>query len=246
MDNITIILVTSVLPSHPNTRVIDETMKAIRTQLPNVEIIMQIDGLREEQLDRKENYDEYKTQVLWKCLHEWDNVLPIVFTEHSHQSTMMRETIDLIKTPLMLYVEGDAPLTPDRDIDWDKCVQYILDGSASTIRFHHEEVLPKEHESLMIGQPENGFRKTFQWSQRPHLSTVRYYKDVVLPSVKERAFIEDTFHGIVHQDWIVDGKIGWYRHRLVIYYPKDGLQRSYHIDGREGGLKYTSDDEIRL
>ena len=44
--DITIVLVTSVLPSHPNTDIIDETIKSIRFHFPDNEIIMQIDGLR--------------------------------------------------------------------------------------------------------------------------------------------------------------------------------------------------------
>lgn len=243
-DLITVVIPTSVLPSHPKTYIIDETIENIRVHLPDVEIILQIDGLRSEQEDRKADYDEYKTKVLWDCLHKYKNVLPIVFDEHSHQSDMMRETIDKIRTPLLLYVEGDAPLTPDRPIDWQKCIDFIMDGKANTIRFHHENVLPTEHEGLMIGGPENGFRKTYQWSQRPHLSTVDYYKDVVLPKIPPKSFIEDTFHGTVHNDWADKGLLGWYKHRLWIYYPENGIQRSYTTDGRQGTKKFTSDDEV--
>lgn len=244
-DKITVILVTSVLPSHPSTHIVDETIQSIRKHLPKAEIIMQIDGLREEQIDRKEDYDNYKSQILWDCLHKYDNVLPIVFDEFSHQTDMMKQTIDLIKTPLMLYVEGDCPLVTDRHIDWQRCIDYIEDGSANTIRFHFENVLPKEHLPLMIGQ-DGLFLKTIQWSQRPHLSSVVYYRDTVLPTVRERFFIEDTYHGVVMNDWYTDGKYGWNKHKLVIYYPDDGVNiaRSYTTDGREGGLKFTSDDEV--
>lgn len=244
MNDITVVLVTSVLPSHPNTSIIDETLSTIRHHLPDSEVIMQIDGLRQEQLDRKDDYDRYKDEILYRCLHTYSNVVPFVFDEHMHQSGMLRETINEIKTPLMLYVEGDAPLTPDNPIDWQKCVSYIKDGHANTIRFHHEKVLPREHEGLMSGGAVDGFRKTYQWSQRPHLSTVRYYKDVVMPTLPEKNFIEDTFHGIVHNDWISDAMIGWYRHRLVVYWPNNkNIQRSYHTDGRAGTRKFTSDDE---
>ncbi len=247
MDDITVILVTSVLPSHPSTHVIDETIQSIRHHLPNAEIIMQIDGLRDEQSDRKADYDDYKNQILWKCLHEYRNVLPIVFDTHQHQSGMMKQTIELVKTPLLLYIEGDAPLVTDLDIDWEKCKQFIYDGHANTIRYHFEGVIPKEHEGLMLGETD-GFMKTVQWSQRPHLSSTLYYKDVVLPNTVERLFIEDTFHGRVMNDWNDNGQIGWNKHRLWIYYPSHGknIKRSYHLDGRAGGKKFTSDDEVGL
>ena len=243
-DQITVIVVSSVLPSHPDTRIIDETIQSVRHHLPKSEIILQIDGLRDEQIDRRDDYDEYITRVLWKSLHEWTNVLPIVFDEFSHQSTMMQKTFEYIRTPLLLYVEGDCPLVTDKKIDWEKCVDYITEGNANTIRFHHEAVLPKEHLPLMVGQ-DDIFLKTIQWSQRPHLSSVVYYRDTVVPTIPPRSFIEDSYHGIVMNDWYVDGKFGWNKHRLVIYYPDEkDFKRSYTTDGREGGLKFTSDDEV--
>ncbi len=241
-DFITVVIPTSVLPSHPELYIIEETIQNIRVHLPDVEIILQIDGLRSEQEDRKTDYDEYKTQILWDCLHKYKNVLPVVFDEHSHQSDMMRETIDKIRTPLLLYVEGDAPLTPDRPIDWQKCVDFIMDGEANTIRFHHEAVIPTEHNHLML-KTKDKFLQTIQFSQRPHLSTVAYYRDIVLPKIPAKSFIEDTFHSVVQQDYYEDGLIGWYKHRLWIYMPGDDIKRSYHLDGRDGGRKYTSDDE---
>lgn len=245
--DISVIIVTSVLPSHPSTEIIDETIQSIRHHLPDSEIFLQIDGLREEQEDRIEDYNLYKEKLLWNCLHKYKNVLPILFDVHSHQSTMMKKTFDYIKTPLMLYIEGDTPLVTDNSIDWKSCKDMIYTGKANTIRFHFEATIPKEHEHLMIDIKGN-FIKTVQWSQRPHLSSVIYYRDIIMPNIPARSFIEDTFHGVVHSDFIDDGKLGWYKHRLWIYYPNNGenIKRSYHLDGRAGTLKFTSDDEVGL
>jgi hypothetical protein len=245
-NDVTIILATSVLPSHPSTKMIDETIKSVRVHFPTNEIIMQIDGLRKEQSDRRKDYDEYKNRILWKCLHEYKNVVPIIFDEHSHQSTMMRNTIDLIQTSLILYVEADAPLTIDQPIDWQKCLDLIEYEKANTIRFHFETSIPEPHQHLMLGL-EDGFMKTSQWSQRPHLTRVKYYKKIVLPSCKDKFFIEDTFHGKVQDDISPYGYFnedGWNTHKLWIYHPKGSIKRSYHLDGREGGRKFTSDDDI--
>jgi hypothetical protein len=244
--DVTIIIPTSVIPSHPKTDMIDETIKSIRVHFPDNEIIMQIDGLRKEQKHRKKDYDEYKNKILWKCLHEYKNVLPIIFEEHSHQTTMMRKTINEIQTSLLLYVEGDAPLTPDQPIDWDKCLDLMEYGSANTIRFHHETAIPESHNHLMLGV-ENGFMKTSQWSQRPHLSLVKYYREVILPSSDEKTFIEDKFHGKVQDDifpYDIFSQDGWDKHKLWIYYPEGNIKRSYHLDGREGTQKFTKDDEV--
>ena len=234
-NDITIVVATSVLPSHPDTDIIDETISTIRSHFPDNEIILQMDGLREERLARKADYDEYKSKVLWKCMHEWKNVLPIIFDEHCHQTTMMKRTIDLINTEAMLYVEGDAPITPDCEIDWQKCLDMLEYNKANTIRFHFEAVIPHEHSHLMFGL-EDGFMKTIQWSQRPHLSTVKYYREMVLPVSNEKTFIEDKFHGVVQDD-------GWDKHKLWIYHPEGNIKRSYHLDGRRGTQKFTSDDD---
>ena len=245
--DITVVLVTSVIPSHPETYIVEETIKSIRHHLPDSEIILQIDGLREEQAHSKEQYDEYKTRMLWKCLHEYKNITPVIFDEYSHQSTMMKETIDMIKTPLMLYVEGDTPLVTDRDIDWTACINFIEGEMANTIRFYHEEYVPSAHDWLMmdlVGE----FLQTVQWSQRPHLSSVSYYKNFVLANIPERTFIEDYMHGEAYEDYIIPwreskSKSGWYKHKLWIYYPSEtASKRSYHLDGRKGLRKYTPDD----
>jgi len=234
-DNITAIVVTSVLPSHPDTKILDETIDSIRFHLPENEIILQIDGLRKERLGRKDDYDEFKSRILWKCMHEWKNVLPVVFDRHSHQTTMMKKTIDLVQTASMLYVEGDTPLVTDMPIDWDSCLDMLEHGRANTIRFHFESFIPKEHDHLMLGMEDN-FMKTVQWSQRPHLSLTEYYRKVVLAFSEEYTFIEDRFHGKVQDD-------GWGLHKLWIYHPEVNIKRSYHLDGRAGTRKFTSDDE---
>jgi len=63
-NDITAILVTSILPSHPNTHILDETLSSIRAHLPENEIILQIDGLRDERLNRKKDYDEDRKSVV--------------------------------------------------------------------------------------------------------------------------------------------------------------------------------------
>jgi len=241
--DITIILPTSVLPSHPKTTIIDQTLSDIREHFPDNEIILQIDGLRREQTSRKNDYDEYKNRVLWKCLHEDKNILPVVFSRFSHQTTMMNKTIWLINKPLLLYVEADAPLVVDREIDWEKCLDMFETDRANTIRFHFEASIPEEHEHLMLGI-QDGFMKTIQWSQRPHLSTVSYYRDIVLPRSSQKTFIEDRFHGIVQDDYKSFGEGGWDIHKLWIYHPEGDIKRSYHLDGRAGGRKYTGDDVV--
>jgi len=244
INDITIIIPTSVSPVHPSTEIIDEVIRSIRQYFPENEIILQIDGLRKEQKHRKEQYDEYKNRVLWKCLHEYNNVLPVVFEKHSHQSTMMKETIDLINTPVMFYIEGDIALQDNLDIDWQHIMDMLDNGSAYTVRFYSfNKFIEPAHMYLMLEQ-EGDFVKTFQWSQQPHLSHVKYYRDVVLPNTVPNLFIEDKFYGKVFAD-CHETLERWDEHRLWLYNPqnKDDVRVVNNLDGRKGLKKFTSDDE---
>jgi hypothetical protein len=257
-SDVTIIVPTSYIPSHPSTKIIETTIKNTRFHFPDNEIILQIDGLRSEQSDYKKDYDEYKNRVLWKCLHEWENVLPIIFDEHSHQSTMMKKTINLVQTPLILYIEGDLPLRTDRDIDWNKCLDMFEYNKANTIRFYLREEMPQEHEHMMCGQ-EDSFIKTVQWSQNPHLSFTSYYKDIILPNVGETNYIEDEFYGkaqtdceylpeeepVIEEPYVFKIR-NWEAHKMFIYYPDNGqnISRVLHLDGRQSTKKFTQDDDF--
>jgi len=248
-NNITVIIPSSPIKSHPSTEIIEQTISDIRQQLPDAEIIITFDGIREEQKEYKERYEEYIRRVLWKCNFEWHNVLPIVFEEHEHQARMMREALEYVRTPLILYVEHDAPITPDRTFNWMDCCLAILSGEANVIRFHHEALILPDHEHMMIGEPKYVFgtarlQRTYQWSQRPHLASVAFYRKVLEDHFHpdSRTMIEDVLHGVLEESFKKDKLMGWYNFRVWIYTPEDeDIKRSYHIDGRKDDPKFEMD-----
>lgn len=240
MDNITVIVVTSPIPSHPDTRVIDETVSTIRTHLPDSEIIFCIDGVREEQEDRRKNYVEYTRRLLWKINNEWGNAVPLLFEEHQHQAKMTRKALELVKTPLILFVEHDTPITPDREIPFQELGEVILSGKANLIRFHYEALVLDVHKHLMIGEPEGNLWATAQFSQRPHLASVNYYRHILDTYFTPGAttFIEDRMYGVIETSFFERGKPAWDEHRLWIYHPEGDIKRSYTTDGREDDPKF--------
>jgi hypothetical protein len=65
--------------------------------------------------------------------------------------------------------------------------------------------------------------------------------------IEDFVFIEDTTHGRIQDDispYEVFSEDGWNKHKLWIYHPEGNIKRSYHLDGRQGTRKYTSDDLI--
>lgn len=244
---VTAVVVASPIPSHPSSAVLDETLASIREHLPGVEILVLFDGVRREQEHRRDAYEEHQRAFQWQSRFHRHNVLPVRFERHTHQAGMLRAALPMVKTPLLLFMEADTPLSPAETlpIDWAGCCRVILGGHADVVRFHHEASIPRSHRSLMLdGAPHmvDGVPliRTAQWSQRPHLASVAYYRGVLSQHFSEdaRTMIEDVMHGVVQEAWHVDGEQGWYRHRVCIYAPDGSMVRSRHLDGREGDPKY--------
>jgi len=244
-QEITVLMPTSVIPSHPSTEIIDETIASVRHFLPEAEILLMIDGLRSEQSDRYDDYEEYKRRILWKSAHEWDNVTPILFSEFSHQATMTRETLKKVNTPTVLFVEHDTPLTTDCEIPFDEIIQIIQKDQADIIRLNHESHVLSEHESLYLDENAQGtsgipLRRTAQWSQRPHVGNTTYYRRMLEDNFARTAktMIEDKMHGVVQQKYDLLGKAGWNQNRLFMYAPEGNQKRSYTTDGRKDDPKF--------
>ncbi len=239
---ITAVVPVSPIKSHPGTDILVETLGSIRYHLPDAELFVTFDGVRPEQEDLRADYDEHIRRVLWLLDHYYGNALPFLFDEHHHQTGMMRSVLDHVETPLILYVEQDAPLVVDEPIDWDLVSGYITGGKSNLVRFHHEAHIPPDHKHLMHGW-ELDFTQTSQWSQRPHLASTAYYRRIMESyfSPKACSFIEDKMHSVAQEAFKIDGMGGWNQHRLHIYTPPGNIKRSYHLDGRAGGPKF--DDE---
>lgn len=231
-DDLVVVIPTSPIPSNPSTKIIEETIDSVRVHT-DAPIIITIDGVREEQKDSEYRYREYVRKLLWLCNFKYENVLPVIFGKHMHQSGMIRTVLRNISIPLILYVEHDTPLTPDMDLELDKLKEVIKSGESNLIRFHFEALIPKAHKHLMIGKPKNGLLKTKQWSQRPHLASTEYYRRIMKDYFSNVAncFIEDRMHSFLQSD-------EWEDHKVHIYHPEGNIKRSYNLDGRKDDKKF--------
>ncbi len=239
--NVTVLIPTSPIPSHPDTAMIEQTVDSVRHHLPDAEIILMADGVRPEQEHRRADYEAYLHRVLCLSANGWGAAVPLLFDEHQHQAGMTRRALDLVRTPLVLFVEHDTPLCADEVIDWAACEAAVMGGELNTVRFHFEAVIPVEHSYLMVDEAPvevGGLSciRTRQWSQRPHLASTRYYRRMLADPVwfppDARTMIEDVQHSpVMHQPWA--------DHKVAIYAPVEGhLKRSWNLDGREDDEKY--------
>jgi hypothetical protein len=243
VDQITVVIPTSPIPSHPSTTIIQETIASVRWHLPDSPILIQVDGLRPEQEQLRESYDSYR-QILQHIANAQANIRLENFGTFQHQAAMMKKTIGLIETPLMIYVEHDTPLCENAFIDWDGMCREVLSGNVNSLRLHHYDLghIHPEHEYLMLPK-RRGFVPyipTVQWSQRAHLTTPDFYRRVLSYFGSEsRTMIEDHIYEVIMRQVLASGKqAAWESWRLAIYAPEGHIKRSRDLNGRAGGPKF--------
>lgn len=233
MSNLTVLIPTSPIPSHPSTAILDETISNIR-KYTDAKIIIMFDGVHESLESRREAYEEYYSVVFMKK-ELYGNCTIVRFPEHNHQSMMTRYVLcNLVKTPLVMFCEHDT--SPIGDIPFEDICNWIeSSGNINCIRFNIFEKTPAEHDYLMLGYASfRGVmaRKTIQWSQRPHIAKTEWYIKILETYFKDqnqRSMIEDVMHSVVQTAYEAQGQDTF---GLAIYTPEGNQLRSYHSDGR--------------
>ena len=241
---VTVVITTSPTIHNPELDHLEAVIDSVRHHLPDSEIILVADGVRPEQETLRDDYEEYLRRVLWKAntSHWWRNVLPVLLHSWGHQALATRRALEEVTTPLILFVEHDTPLTAD-PIDWDAATRVVYGGELDLLRFYHEAQIHPDHEHLMLDAPRvTGlpYVRTVQWSQRPHLASLRFYKRILDEYFGQdsRTMIEDVMHSVVQVHYNEWGEEGWNNFRLGLYHP-DGIEkRSDHLDTRSGAPKY--------
>lgn len=237
MSDITIIIPTSPIPSHPSTAILDETIFNLR-QYTDCKIVVMFDGVYEKLSHRTEDYDKYKGVVKEKILdYKYGDCVYRDFEWHTHQAKMTAETLrDNVTTELVLFCEHDT--SPIGDIPFKKVCDLIKNSKEiNCIRFNIFHKVLDEHQHLMIDREPivvDGIRlvRTIQWSQRPHIAKVKWYRDILHTYFQDKkSMIEDVMHSVVESKY---KDLGYDTFGLAIYTPEGETQlRSYHSDGRK-------------
>lgn len=238
-NQLTIIVSTSSIPSHPSTEIIEEVIDNLKSyeELKEVKIVIMIDEIREEFKGREMDYEKYINNLIRLCNFKWKNVLPIIFKEHLHQAVTTKVTLNkYVDTPFVMFVEHDTPLIGE--IDFNHIFKAFDNPKVNSIRFHLMSMIHKDHEYLMEGLSvinEVPLMKTIQWSQRPHITRTSFYKEIMENfDDNSRTLIEDKIHGVVINESRKGKDFGMY-----IYHPEGSILRSGHSDGRKGESKFN-------
>lgn len=253
-DVITVLVTASPTPSHPSLDHIVATIESVREQLPTAEVLISVDGVRAEDEHRRGDYDEWTRRLLWKANTEWHNVLPVVMPEWLHQAGCTARLLEMVDTPLVLFMEHDTPLVGD-SIPWPALVQVLAGHGAdrvampNVVRFHHEAEVLDVHEYLMLDADpllyptDHGavpLRRTMAWWQRPHLARADFYRRLIGRFTDDsRSMIEDPTYSLLESAVLDHGERGWQEWGVTIYQPSGDMKRSTHLDGRGGDPKHA-------
>lgn len=237
---VTIVAVTSPIPSHPDPGIFVETLTSARSRLPGCPVLTLADGVREELEHRREDYENFVRRLaLYEDMD--DSFELLYFPEHMHQARMLQIGLDYVKTPYILLLEHDAPLVGD--IPWQDIIEYMDVSATHVVRFLHEDGVHPEWEHLYgetfaHGPNQTRFRRTRQYSARPHLAKTDWYRDVCSHYFNEqsRTFLEDVLYGPGES-----GRLG----NIVVYLPEGSAKRSTHLNGRGDDPKLPQWDAVR-
>ena len=235
---ITVLVSSSPCRRHPATDMIEETIESIRYHLPKSRIIVMLDGVRPEQDKLRDAYFRYITTLAEKTLFGFHNVALFPFWEHRHQAAMTRQTLEVVDTPLVLFVEHDTPLVA-RPVHWDMLGSMVMGGATNHVRLHYNESIHPDHQHMMCGKLDDHLIKTVQWHNRPYLTKKDWFAYQLRRhfSPDARCFIEDRIYSPV-------SSAAWEDYRLTIYDPEgtaQNMKRSRDLDGRGGEPKFDND-----
>ena len=112
-NQLTVIIPTSPIPSHPSTEILDETIKNIRN-FTDAQIIICFDGVHSSLSHREKDYAQYLKLVGTKMMNGfYGDCKAAMFPEHTHQAEMVRTVLKAVTTPLIFFVEHDTYIKGD-------------------------------------------------------------------------------------------------------------------------------------
>lgn len=252
MSPITVLVMTSPIPSNPDISMIKATITSVQERLSDAKIIILCDGVRPEQAEREPAYDEF----LWTLAEEYHipTAMMVQAPQFWHQSGMLKNAMPAVQTPYVLVMEHDTPLVGD--IPFDEIVSTMEIDQINSMRFMHETHILEGHEHLFLPNDFHlgrvPYRRTIQWSQRPHVARTSWYQNILDTyfGAESRTFIEDLMHGVVQHDKhgsALNPAGAFRRWRMAVYAPEGSWKRSEHFDGRgedpKFPLKYAYDGD---
>lgn len=249
-DAITVLVVTSPVPSNPDLSMVQGLIESVRESLPEAEILIGCDTPREEMAHRTANYHVFLHDLCVWANTEF-NVTVFTSHRHSHESGLLQMLMPEVRTSHVLFMEHDCPLI--QPVDFQGCLDEMSLYGLRHLRFGHERHVLDEHAYLYpFGiEPAGNHIKTVQYSSRPALYTTELMNELLATYFDPEAtcMIESVLYGgFQHDDTTDVAQAGpdkafadrlrlqgaWSRYRSALWAPGQNLAFSGHLDGRDG------------
>lgn len=237
-DTMTAVILSSPMFCHPSTHVLEETYTQLRKHLPDIPVLILLDGVHPEQNRFQQRYEEYKSALRGK---NWSNVTFFEFSDWQHQTGMLNQAIvkqGLVRTPLVLVLEQDRPLC-DGPNDWDGIIGAVASNEFASIRFECTEDGFKQVIGPAVSKTGVPLIETEQFVgvQCPQVASLSYLTEFIQGwGEQTKSFVELAVPDV---DWIHRRD----SFRCAIYAPPGRIIRMYNLDGAYRGMS-TSESHV--
>lgn len=232
-DVVTVLTPTSSVVGNPSTEKIEKAIRSIRAYPPMADapILVTADGLHPNHFARKDAYTEFKRRLgVLFATPEFAGCTLVEFPEHTHQIGMARRALEMVKTPMIFYMEHDFFLFGE--IPWERiCDVMQRRADVRIVRLMHYNAIHDAWLHMMLDKTPQDLDglwmiRTTMWSQNPHFSTTANYRNIVNVTIpqKVKGFIEGSMVGPC-------SSAPWEKFHMWIY--AGSISRVGHSDGRE-------------
>lgn len=195
-NNLSVIITSSHIQSHPNIKIIKETIDSLKLiNEDNLEIIITHDYSENvDFLNYLNNLKEYIKNLKYK------NIKILTSDKHVHLTGTIRNAINYVKTKYVLIVQHDLSFIKKFEID-----KIILDMEKNPkikcVRFNKRENIKTGFDGIndLFGKEiecENySYTRTPAWSDNNHLCLSSYYEKLILKECLDGKPMEEQVHG---------------------------------------------------
>lgn len=195
MNNLTIIITASFIPTHPKIKLIQETIESLKLiNIPNnTEIILAHD------YSNHINYTKY-FENLNEYIKSYSNIKIVKRQNHGHLTGNIRNALQYVNSKYILIIQHDLPFIEKFDIEK---VMYDMNenNNIKYVRFNKRKNTKCGFDALndlfglQIKQKNYIYTRTPAWSDNNHLCLTRYYTDIVMKECPDGLPMEKKLHG---------------------------------------------------
>ena len=196
--DLTIIITASYIPSHPSIEKIKDVIESLKyLNIDNYDLILSH--------DYNSDSDDYKKYLdnLKDYIKDKNNIKIVIRDTHGHLVGNIRNSISHVKTEYILVIQHDLPFIRNVNI-YDIISDMKLNNNLKHVRFNKVNNNRCKDNSFdnknntygqIIYKNNYEYTSTDGWSDNNHLSTLKYYKDIVLKECSDGGAMEHTLYG---------------------------------------------------